>query len=219
MGRTYRIVLADDHVIFRRGMKRLIHEDDGLEVVGEASDGIELLNLLHTLEPDLVILDISMPGIGGIGATREIRRRHPRVKVLILTMHKRIEYLYTAIATGAQGYLLKEDSDIELFRAIKTIQSGKNYITSKLAGELAGDITHIVKGKGNLHVEPLTSRERQVLQLIAEGKLNREIAGILGISIRTVENHRAKVMKKLKLNNTADLVRYAIQQGISDLTL
>jgi len=219
MESNYRIVLADDHVIFRRGMKRLIDEDPDLEVAGEASDGIELINLLDTFEPEMVILDISMPGMGGIGVTREIRRHHPRVKVLILTMHKNTEYLYTAIATGAHGYLLKEDSDIELFEAIRTIRAGKNYITGKLTGELASDVSKIVKDKGRLPQKPLTSRERQVLQLIAEGKLNREIALILDISVRTVENHRAKVMKKLNLSKTADLVRYAIQQGITDVTL
>jgi two-component system response regulator NreC len=219
MENIYRIVLADDHVIFRRGMKRLIDEDPSLEVAGEASNAGELITLLDKSEPDMVILDISMPGIGGIGVTREIRSHHPRIKVLILTMHKNTEYLYTAIATGAHGYLLKEDSDIELFEAIRTIRAGKNYITGKLTGELAGDISKIMRAKGRLPREPLTARERQVLQLIAEGKLNREIAVMLDISVRTVENHRAKVMKKLNLSTTADLVRYAMQHGITDIIL
>ena len=126
---AYRIILADDHVIFRQGMKRLIDAEPGLEVVGEASDGHELLQCLQDGEPDMAILDISMPGMGGIGMTREIRRQYPRVKVLILTMHNNSEYLYAAIATGAHGYLLKEDSDIELFKAIKSIRNNKTYIT------------------------------------------------------------------------------------------
>jgi DNA-binding NarL/FixJ family response regulator len=219
MDRSYQIFLADDHVMFRRGMRRLIEETPGMVVVGEAGDGVELLTRLATVQPDLVILDISMPRIGGVGGTREIRKRHPRVKVLILTMHKNTEYLYTAIATGAHGYLLKEDSDIELFQAIKSIRAGKTYVTGKIAGDLAGEIAQLLKNRGNFPCEPLSVRERQVLQLIAEGKLNREIADILHISVRTVENHRARLMKKLKLNKTADLVRYAIQQGIVELSM
>lgn len=214
---AYRIILADDHVIFRQRMKRLIDAEPGLEVVGEASDGNELLQCLQKGEPDMAILDISMPGMGSIGMTREIRRQYPHVKVLILTMHKNSEYLYAAIATGAHGYLLKEDSDIELFKAIKSIRKNKTYITGKLEGDLAGGISHLAKGRGRPASSSLSAREQQVLQLIAEGKLNREIAEILNISVRTVENHRAKIMKKLNLNKTADLVRYAIQQGIIEL--
>lgn len=214
---TYRIILADDHVIFRQGMKRLIDGEPGLEVVGEASDGNALFRCLQDGDPDMAILDISMPGMGGIGITREIRQQYPRVKVLILTMHKNSEYLYAALATGAHGYLLKEDSDIELFKAIKTIRKDKTYITGKLESDLAGGIGHLVKGRVRSTATSLSAREQQVLQLIAEGKLNREIAEILNISIRTVENHRAKIMKKLNLNKTADLVRYAIQHGIIEL--
>jgi len=215
---AYRIVLADDHVIFRQGMKRLIQEEPGLEVVGEAKDGAELLEQLNDLKPDLVILDISMPDTGGIEAAREIRKHHPNLKVLILTMHKKKEYLYHAISAGAQGYLVKEDSDIELFSAIETIRKGDVYVTHLLTGELAEDLSSIFKVDGKRSMESLTTREKEVLKLIAEGKLNKEIADLLFISIRTVENHRANILRKLKLKKTADLVRYAIGHGIIELT-
>jgi DNA-binding NarL/FixJ family response regulator len=210
---SYRIVLADDHVMFRQGIKRIIEETQGLEVVGEASDGFELLNLLNELKPDIVFLDISMPNMRGIEATREIKSLHPDVKVLILTMHRKKEYLYHAVSAGAQGYLLKEDSDVELFSAIETIRKGGFYVTRLLAGELAQDISHMYKGNTQLPSEPLTTREREVLKLIAEGKSNKEIANLLFISMRTVENHRANIMRKLNLNKTAEIVKYAILKG------
>ena len=209
----YRIVLADDHVMFRQGISRIIQETEGLEVVGEANDGLELLELLKRHEPDMVLLDISMPHIRGIEATREIRSLYPDIKVLILTMHKRKEYLYDAIAAGAQGYLLKEDSDVELFSAVKTIRKGGFYVTRLLAGEMAEDISHMYQGNGEFPSEPLTTREREITKLIAEGKSNKEIADLLFISIRTVENHRASIMRKLNLSKTADMVRYAIEKG------
>ena len=215
----YRIVLADDHVMFRQGIKRIIEGTEGLEVVGEANDGLELLKLLNELEADIVFLDISMPNIRGIEATGEIKSLHPDVKVLILTMHRKKEYLYHAISEGAQGYLLKEDSDVELLSAIETIRKGGFYVTRLLAGELAEDISHLYKGDAQLPSEPLTTREREVLKLIAEGKSNREIANLLYISIRTVENHRANIMKKLKLSKTADMVKYAILKGYTSLTV
>ena len=214
----YRIVLADDHVMFRQGIKRIIDETEGLEVVGEAKDGLELLELLKKLEPDMVLLDISMPNIRGIEATREIRSLYPQTKVLILTMHRRKEYLYDAVAAGAQGYLLKEDSDVELFSAVKTIRKGGFYVTRLLAGEMAEDISHMYKGNGEFHSEPLTTREREVIKLIAEGKSGREIGDLLFISIRTVEKHRANITRKLNLSTTAEIVKYAILKGYTSLT-
>jgi DNA-binding NarL/FixJ family response regulator len=215
MRRLYRIVLADDHVIFRRGMKRLIDEGPGLKVVGEAGDGFELINCLKRCRADMAIVDISMPGIGGVALTRDLRRQFPDIKVLILTMHKNTEYLYTAFASGAHGYLLKEDSDIELFRAIAAIRGDRHYVTGKLADELMDDISNIARGDGTLPLNPLSHRERQILELIAEGRLNREIAELLHISVRTVENHRARLMKKLNLSKTAELIRYAVQTRLA----
>ncbi len=210
----YRVVLADDHLLFREGMKRLIDEMPGVEVIGEASDGLELLALLKESSPDLAIIDISMPNLRGIEAAREITTLYPRTEVLILTMHKSKEYLYHSISAGAKGYLLKEDSDAELFSAIKTIRNGGIYLTHTMAGELAEDLSQILDGKGQIRGELLTTREREVLKLIAEGKSNNEIAELLYISRRTAENHRANIMKKLKARKPADLVRYASERGI-----
>jgi len=215
----YRIILADDHVIFRQGMKALINEAAGLEVVGEAGDGFELLKLLGELQPDMAILDISMAGLQGIETTREIRKKYPRLIVLILTMHKNKEFLYHAISAGARGYLLKEDSDIELFSAIEAIRKGAIYVSRLLADEVSEDLPQLIKGRRNPSSDLLSGRETEVLKLVAEGKTTKEIAELLFISPRTVENHRAHIQKKLELSNTAELVRYAFQKGISSSKL
>ena len=214
MVESYRIVVADDHVLFRQGMKMLIEEMPGVEVIGEASDGLELLSLLRRLNPDMALIDISMPNLRGIEAAREIKAFYPHTKVLILTMHKSKQYLYHAISAGAEGYLLKEDSDIELFSAIETIRNGGLYVPRSLSGELAQDVLRICQGKAETLGESLSIREVEVMKLIAEGKTNNEVAGFLSISPRTVENHRAHIMKKLRLRGAADLVRYAVQKGI-----
>ena len=215
--RTYRIILADDHVIFRQGMKRLIDEGTGLEVVGEANNGTELFKKMKELKPDMVLLDISMPNSSGIDVAREIKKQHSGVKILILTMHKNKEYLYHAMSAGAHGYLLKEDSDIELFSAIEKIRSGGFYVTRILTEEVAGDLSNIFEEDGKVAMNVLTRREKEVLRLIAEGKPNKEIAEILSISIRTVENHRANIIRKTKLNKPVELVRYAIEHGLVEI--
>jgi len=212
--KPYRIVLADDHMLFRQGMKKLIESMPGMEVIGETGDGLELLNVLRELRPDMAVIDISMPNLRGLEAAREIQILYPEMSVLILTMHRNKEYLYHAISAGAKGYLLKEDSDIELFEAIKTIRKGEIYVTRLLAGALAEDLSRLYRGDGEIPQEPLTTREREVLKLIAEGKGNGEVGDLLCISTRTVENHRANIMRKLNLRNTADLVRYAVQKDM-----
>ena len=209
---SYRLVLADDHAMFRQGIKKILEENGDLEVIGEASDGLELLNLLKKITPDAVILDISMPTIRGIEATREIKSVHPEIKILILTMHKRKEYLYHCLSAGAEGYLLKEDADTELYAAIKKVQEGGVYISPILSEDLTDDFVQMCRGDLKVPSDKLTSREREVVKLIAEGKKNREIADLLCISIRTVENHRANIMRKLKLKNTSELVKYAIRK-------
>ena len=199
----YPIVLADDHALFRQGLRKIIEGVADLEVAGEAGDGLELLSLLQTTVPHLVILDISMPRLRGIEAVREVKKRFPEVKALVLTMHR--QYLHQALSAGAEGYLLKEDADRELFSAIDKIRQGRIYISPRLREELAEDEVPVP--------EPLSARETEILNLIAGGKSNREIAEILFISVRTVEAHRATILSKLNLRNTADLVRYAIEKG------
>ena len=211
----YRIVLADDHVLVRQGLKRILEGMAGLEVVGEAKDGLDLLDLLSRVTPQMVILDIFMPNLRGIEAIHEIKKIHPDVKVLILTMHKDKEYLYLALSAGAKGYLLKEDADKELFAAIEKVRQGKTYISPYFSEEVVDDLVQIGRGDGKaiFEIDPLTSREREVLKLIAEGKSSKEIATLLFISVSTVNNHRASIMEKLNLNKATDLVKYAIRKG------
>jgi len=203
MARSYRIVLADDHVLIRQGLRSLLDGVADLDIAGEAADGLELLELLNKAVPNMVILDVSMPKLRGIEAVREIKMKHPHTKVLMLSMHK--EYLSQALAAGADGYLLKEDAERDIFSAIETVRQGRIYISPRLTDTL---LTDRVLSSG-----PLTARERNVLRLIAGGKSNKEIAEVLVISVRTVESHRASIMGKLNLKNTADLIRYAIEKG------
>ena len=209
----YRIVLADDHILLRRGIKQIIETSADMKVVGEAGDGLDLLNLLKKITPDMIILDISMPNLRGVEATREIKMIYPEIKILILSMHKKKEYLYHVLSAGANGYLLKEDTDTELFSAIKTVREDEIYVSPHLSKELTRDFIKIWKGNGKLPVEPLTTREREILKFIAEGKSSREVAELLFISPRTVQHHRANIMQKLNLKKTADLVKYAIRKG------
>jgi len=211
----YTIVLADDHVLVRQGLRRILAERADLEVVGESSDGLELLNLLNHVIPDMVILDIFMPNLRGIEAIHEIKKIHPDVKVLILTMHRDKEYLYLALSAGAKGYLLKEDADKELFSAIEKVRQGKTYISPFFSEEVVDDLVQIGRGdaKTIFETDPLTPREREVLKLVAEGKSSKEIANLLFISASTVSNHRASIMEKLNLNKATDLVKYAIRKG------
>ena len=212
---AYSIILADDHVLVRQGLKRILEEMPGLEVVGEASDGLELLTLLGTLVPDMVILDIFMPNLRGIEAIYEIKKLHRDIKILILTMHTDKEYLYLALSSGAKGYLLKEDADKELFSAIEKVRQGKTYISPHFSEEIVDDLVQVSRGEAKtvFDVDPLTPREREVLKLIAEGKSSKEIAQLLFISVPTANNHRANIMEKLGLNKATDLVKYAIRKG------
>jgi DNA-binding NarL/FixJ family response regulator len=210
----YRIVLADDHGLFRQGLKGILEKTSDLEVVGEAADGLDLLELLKSGRPgaDLVILDIAMPSLRGIDAIPEIKAALPVAKVLIVTMHDDREYLYQALAAGADGYFLKKDADAELFAAIEKIRQGKTYVSPHLSEELSEGWRRF---RGDLARPLLTKRETEVLRLIAGSKSNKEIAGALFISVHTVERHRANIMGKLKLRKTADLVKYAIQKGLA----
>ena len=212
---SYSIILADDHALVRWGLRRLLEDMDELEVVGEANDGIELLQLLKQVTPQMVILDIFMPKLRGIEAISEIKAMHPDVKILILTMHRDKEYLYLALSAGAKGYLLKEDAPKELFSSIAAVRQGKTYISPYFLDSVVNDVVQIVKGDAKVFFEPeiLSIREREVLKLIAEGKSSKEIANLLFISVFTVNSHRASIMEKLNLRKATDLVKYAIRKG------
>ena len=219
----YSILLADDHVMFREAVKRIIESIADAEVVGEASDGFELLELLKKLSPQLVVLDISMPNLRGLEATREIKNINPAVKVLILTMHKDNEYVDFAFSAGAEGYLLKEDSQSELLLAIDTLRKGGTYLSPLLSTKLVDlSVQKIFRTATELsdsRRELLTIREQEIIKLIAEGNSSKEIAGLLFISAMTVQKHRANIKKKLKVSKNADLVKYAIQKGYTVLGL
>jgi len=218
MAVPFTIVLADDHVMFRRGVRQIVQGLPEVEVVGEASDGLELLSVLKKTRPQLAILDISMPNLRGLEAIREIKAIDPEVKVLILTMHKDRDYLHNALTAGAEGYLLKEDADTELLSAIDTLRKGGSYISPLLSSQLTDLFKEKSRAAGEPEVprEALTLREKEILKLIAEGRSSKEIGDLLFISSRTVQHHRANLMRKLDLKRTADLVRYALQRGYTE---
>jgi DNA-binding NarL/FixJ family response regulator len=204
---AYTIVLADDHAMFREGIRKIIERIEDVSISGEVNDGLELLELLKSSRPHLVLLDISMPNLRGLEAIREIKRTYPQVKVLVLTMHKKKEFIRQALRDGADGFLLKEDAGGELIRAVETIRQGRKYLSPLLAGVLAS--LALEKEK----TEILTIREREVLKLLAEGKRTKEIAAVLYISPYTVRRHRANIMEKLNIKNMTDLLKYAISQN------
>jgi DNA-binding NarL/FixJ family response regulator len=210
----YRIVLADDHAIFREGVKKILDGAEGIVVVGEAADGVQLLEMLTEDAPHLAIIDLSMPKLGGIEATREIKKNHSNVKTLILSMHAREEFLHSCLSAGADGYLLKDDTGVELLSAIEAIRRGDNYFSSCFSEEaLDGATASGERVEGGAEPDRLTKREREVLTLIAEGKTSAEAAEILKISRRTVEHHRAGIAKRLGTSNLADQVKYAFRKG------
>ncbi|MBI5118996.1 response regulator transcription factor [Candidatus Poribacteria bacterium] len=215
---SYRIMLADDHALLRMGIKRIIDEFDGMAVVAQAGDGLELLALLDHTPADMTIVDLSMPCLGGIETTQRIKQNHPAIKVLILTMHRRREYFYRALAAGADGYLLKEDTDTELLSAVETIRNGKTYVSPSFLKELTTDLVETCRRNDKPRLDCLTDREKDVLKLLTEGKSSKEIASELFISIRTVEHHRASIAKRLNIRNVADLVKYAIRRGYASDT-
>lgn len=207
--KPYTIVLADDHLLFRQGVRRIIEEHPQFRVIGEAGDGLALLELLKTVSPDLVILDISMPLLRGLEATRELKSSHPRLKILILTMHKKRDFLQQAIEAGADGFMVKEDADYGLIQAISALTRGEKYFSPLVMEKLA----ELAEKKPR--PDPLTNRERQIVKLLAEGKTSQEVADLLFISVFTVRRHRDNIMRKLKLERLADLVRYAINRELS----
>lgn len=213
---SYQIMLADDHRMMRQGIRRILEERPGLEVIGEAGDGLELLSLMKKKVPDMVIMDVSMPNLRGIEATREVKSQFPKVKVLILSMYKDKDYLAQAIAAGADGYILKEDADIELYSAMDAIRKGSHYVSPTLTDQVTDSFIKVLRrhpGQPVTGSRELTTRESEVLKLIAEGKTSREIADLLTISVRTAENHRLNLMRKLGFKKNIQLVRYAITKG------
>lgn len=204
-----RILLADDHEIVRQGLKALL-EQKGYQVVGEAANGQEALRLAAKAKPDVAVFDLSMPLLNGLDATQEMGHLLPKTPVILLTMHTEEQYVLDALRAGARGYVLKSEAATNLVAAIEEVAHGSNYLSPRVSRA----VVQAYLDKSKRPEDPLSSRERQVLQLIAEGKLTKEVAGLLGISVKTAESHRSRIMEKLNTHGTAALVRYAIRRGI-----
>lgn len=212
-----RVLLADDHTILRHGIRALLEDEPDMQVVDEAEDGRAAVEQACALRPDVVVIDIGMPLLNGLEATRQIKQKCPQVGVLVLTMHDDEEYIRQMLAAGASGYVLKDTAGQDLIGAIRTVYKGEAVLSPAITRLIIEDYLRWGDGAGGKEMEELTSREREVLQLIAEGHTNREIAGILCISIKTVQTHRANLMQKLDLHDRADLIKYAIQKKIIEV--
>jgi DNA-binding NarL/FixJ family response regulator len=214
---TIRVLLADDHKIVREGLKSLLEKDPDIEVVAMADNGRTAVQLAGELKPDIAVLDIAMPEINGIEATRRISQDYPAIKVLTLSMHSARRFITEALSAGAKGYLLKDCAAEELVRAIHTVAGNETYLSPKVAGLIVKDYLKHSPDSAPSAESCLTIREREVLQLIAEGESTKEIAFKIGVSIKTVETHRQQIMKKLNLHSVAELTRYAIREGLTPL--
>ena len=203
-----RVVLADDHALVRQGLKALL-EREGFQVAGEASDGQELIRLVANVRPEIAILDVSMPILNGIDAARELQKSSS-TKTILLTRHDEDQYVTEALRAGVKGYVLKNQAATDLVHAIREVSRGGVYLSPNISGTIVGAFL----SKTDLPADPLTSRERQVLQLVGEGKSTKEVATLLGVSIKTAESHRTRLMQKLDIHETASLVRYAIRRGL-----
>lgn len=210
-----RILLGDDHTLVRQGFRKIIEERPEWEVVAEASDGREVVKLTAAVLPDIVILDIGMPLLNGIEATRQIVHRFPDIPVLILSMHAEEAYVTQAMKAGARGYLLKDSADVELIRGVAAVAAGKSFFSPGVASVMLDEyVRHLAEKGVSDRLESLSEREREVFQLVAEGHTNKHIADLLCISVATVETHRAHVLRKLDVHNAAELALYAIRRGV-----
>lgn len=206
---SIRVVLADNHALVRQGLRALL-EREGLEVAGEAADGREAVRLAHDLRPDVVLLDIGMPLLNGIDAAREIQKESRGTKTILLTRHDEDQYVTEALRAGVKGYVLKKQAATDLVDAIRQACRNEVYLSPGISRA----VVKAYLSKEELSAEPLTARERQVLQLVGEGKSTKDVASILGISVKTAESHRSRLMHKLDIHETASLVRYAIRRGL-----
>jgi DNA-binding NarL/FixJ family response regulator len=215
MKKQYRIVIAEDHTILREGLKSLLRADPDFDIVGEAEDGRDAIRCAQTLSPDLVLMDLSMPRMNGLDALKEIKKLNPEAKVIVLTVHKTEEYVLTTLQAGADGYVLKDATHSELVMAIKNVLMGKRYLSPGISEKV---IEGYLEGRKTIKTrsawDTLTQREREILKLIAEVYRNKEIADYLFISLKTVEKHRANLMRKLDLHNAAALTAYAVEKGL-----
>ncbi len=215
MQHRIKIVITEDHTILRDGLRMLLSSNPDFEVVGEAQDGLEAIRLVETCKPDLVLMDLSMPGMNGIRAIQEIKKQNPSTKILVLTVHKTEEYILTTLKAGADGYILKDSTRSELMLALENIFSGRRYLSPNISEKVIdGYLEGRKTVKSSTSWDTLTQREREVLKMIAEGYKNKDIADYLCISAKTVEKHRANLMKKLDLHSASSLTAFAIEKGL-----
>lgn len=212
---SIRVLLADDHAVVRKGLHYVLERDPSIDVAGEASDGREAVRLAEELSPDVIVMDVAMPGLNGIEATAQILKKNPAVRVIMLSMYSDESYLVRALSTGAKGYLLKDSAETDLLAAVQTVARGKPFFSPAIAETLLEDYVRKLRDE-NLQdsYDLLTDREKEILQLIAEGKSNKEVAAVLNLSPYTVETHRTHIMQKLNLHNTAEIVLYAVRKKI-----
>jgi DNA-binding NarL/FixJ family response regulator len=207
-----RVLLVDDHAVVRQGFRMILGAQPDMEIVGEAGNGREAISQAAELQPDVVVMDVAMPELNGIEATRRIAESSPRARVLALSMHKDSVYVREILRAGAKGYLLKESIDVDLLTAVRAVAKGEGYLSPAVSEAVLSDYRKHVTDPLDL----LSSREREVLQLIAEGKTNKEIAGALNLSVYTVDAHRGRIMEKLNLHSAGELVRFAVRKGLID---
>ncbi len=217
MADKIRVLLVDDHAILRAGLRALLKAEADIEVVDEADDGSEAVAKAERLSPDVILMDISMPVMDGLEATRRIHQSYPEVKILVLTIHDNKEYLFQVLEAGGSGYLVKKSADTELISAIRAVHRGEVFLSPLATKMVIGGYLHAMgRGEEKQNYDELTSREKEVLKLIADGYTNQEIADHLIISVKTVETHRAHILEKLELHTRADLVKYARTHDILD---
>jgi len=214
---TVRIMLADDHRMFRQGLRTLLDSRDDMDVVGEASDGREAVEMAAQLSPEVIIMDVSMPGLNGVEATRKIMVEHPGTKIIGLSMHTDRRYTSELLKAGASGYLPKDGAFEELEQAVRAVMSGEVYLSPRIAAGLVDDYVRQPRDAAPSVFERLTAREREVLQLMAEGQATKEIAATLHVSVKTVETHRRQIMEKLNIYSVAELTKYAIREGLTSI--
>jgi DNA-binding NarL/FixJ family response regulator len=208
------VLIADDHTVVRQGVRRILEDDGGIEVIGEAADGRTAVELVLRLRPAVVLMDIALPQLNGIDSTREIVKLAPQTKVIMLSMHADRAYVRRSIEMGARGYVLKDAEDLDLVGAVKAVARGGSSFSPAVASQLREQLVAPVAHAGDTDLTLLTDRERQVLQLIAEGRSNKEVAAVLEVGVSTVDSHRKHILEKLGLHNTADLVRFAVRHGL-----
>lgn len=210
-----RVLIADDHGIVRKGLRLQLEQDNAFEVVGEATEGREAVRFSDEILPDIVLMDIAMPNLNGIQATAQLSKKNPQIGVIILSMHSDETYITRALAAGAKGYLLKENADRDLHNAVRAVAEGRRFFSPAIAATLRADYMRELQQRGlEDSYDLLTEREKEVLQLLAEGKANKEVANMLNLSISTVETHRTRLMQKLNLHSSAEIVLYAVRKRI-----